>query len=72
MMQEVTNLPVIGQHANHLPVSEEDDNFLHDNNRLNETHSDVQRMIDYAMLKHERYHEGTVGQNYLKHYSDSS
>lgn len=57
MMQEATNLPVTSKHANDLPVSGEHVEFLHENNRLYKTHSDIQEMPDSAIL---RYEESTM------------
>lgn len=47
------------QHANNAPLSEKDDEFLDDENRMHLAHSKVKSMNDSAML---RYGENTLRQ----------
>lgn len=58
MVQESTNPPVTVQYADGLPISGEDEMFLDDKIRLKISHSDVQKMVDFAMLW---YEETTFG-----------
>lgn len=47
------------RYADDPAISKEDDKFLDDNNRLSLMHSEVQRMLNFALL---RYEENTVRQ----------
>lgn len=49
IVQETTNQPTTERHADDLPASEEDDQYLVENNRLHLTHLVVQRMIDSSI-----------------------
>lgn len=60
--QEITKLPITDRHSDDLPLSEEDDTFLHDSNRLQLPSSDIQRMIDYTMPR--------CGENTMRGLSD--
>lgn len=44
---------MIHKHADGLPVSEDDDKFLDENNRLLLKHSVVQRMVYFDTLRYE-------------------
>lgn len=52
MMQESADLLVTIQPVHGLPLSVEDDQFLHDDNILYITHLEVQRMIYSTMLRY--------------------
>lgn len=41
MLQRTTNPPMIGQYADDVPLSEVNDEFLDENNRLHPAHSEV-------------------------------
>lgn len=53
MVLETADLPVTELYADKLPVSRNNDDCLHDNNWLHVAHSDVERIIDSAMLRYE-------------------
>lgn len=63
MVPETRYLPVSDRHFDDLPVSEDDDEFLHDNNRIHVTHTDFQRMIDSAMRMYEENTRGDYRTN---------
>lgn len=51
MLQETTNPTMTERNAGGLPVSGEDDPFLGNNKQLHLAHSEVQRMIESAILR---------------------
>lgn len=51
MVQKTTNPSVTDRYDDDRPMSAEDDDVLHDDNRLNLTHLGVEMMIDSDMLR---------------------
>lgn len=56
---ETINAQMTDVHAEDLPVSGEDDQFLDESSRLQLVHSNVQRIFSFAMI---RYEEDTLRQ----------
>lgn len=53
-IQETSNLSMTNEHADDVPASRKNDEFLNDKNILYVTHSEVQGMINSAMLTYEK------------------
>lgn len=59
MPQATTNSPMTNEHTDVLPLLEEEDDFLDENNRFHPMYTKVQKMIESTVLSCEKCFEAT-------------